>query len=526
MAADPTLQAHLDLLRSREESVSTVLRLTDDDDARAAAQDLTRHFDADGMVLLRKALIARVEPLMTSNTAAGAVRGRIRRVFRQWMRNPHAPVAARERWLLAALWVLLLLRTAAVVVTRGWIGTASGRRFAVGMPNKWGPPAAGRVHHDLLLIDGRLTPGDVVILAENDNHLQEYRQRGMEVVDVRSAKPVLRIWLTDVWPRVRRLARARLRSRSRSSAGWLASFATWEVAWRSIDWECLFTAIGVDVVVDVEEQNALHAIKTCVVGRRGGRTLRLPHTQPDTPGSHTAFWMYHVIAVSSEYLQREYGATWWPAARIVPVGLMFNAPSAGSGAGWLETVRARGPILALFTGSEVGLQRRIHDELAAVTARILRMRPETQLVIKPKPSHTRFISEGAFHDVLLPFVERGRVTVMDPGSNWGNAQDLLRAATVSLTYGGSVVGEALALGAPMVVYPVLPAHETGWVRAVRDRVIFESSERVVAQVAELLDRGGRQSIDDTIRTVYCDPFRDGRALERLTELCLNLRKAA
>jgi hypothetical protein len=526
MVTDPALEAHLDVLRVREASVPTVLRLTDDDEARAAAQDLTRHFDADGLVLLRKSLIARLEPLMTADVAAGAWRGRIQRVFRQWMRDPRAVVAPQERWLLAALWLLVLLRTAAVLVTRGWTSSASGRRFTVGVPNKWGPPAAGRVHHDLLLIDARLTPADVVILAENDRYLQEYRRRGIAVVDVRRARPVRHVWLTDVWPRMRTLAAARLRRGPRSSAGWLASFAAWEVAWRSIDWECLFSAIRVDVVADVEEQNALHAIKTCVVGRRGGRTLRLPHTQPDTPGSHTAFWMYHVIAVSSEYLHREYGATWWPAARIVPVGLIFNAPSADSGAAWLETVRARGPVLALFTGSEVGLQRRIHDELAAVVARILATRPETQLVIKPKPSHTRFISEGAFHEALLPFVQRGRVTVMDPQSNWCSAQDLLRAATVSLTYGGSVVAEALALGAPMVVYPVVPAHETGWVRAVRDRVIFESSERVVSHVAELLDRGGREMVDDAIRAVYCDPFRDGRALERLTDLCLNLRKAA
>jgi hypothetical protein len=69
-------------------------------------------------------------------------------------------------------------------------------------------------------------------------------------------------------------------------------------------------------------------------------------------------------------------------------------------------------------------------------------------------------------------------------------------------------------------------HESAFVRALRGRVLFDSHDETVEALLRALAPAGHDAIDDATRAAYCDPFRDGHALERLADLCLNLRKAA
>ncbi len=367
------------------------------------------------------------------------------------------------------------------------------------------------------------------MLAEGGAFAREYRARGCAVLDANRARVHPGAWLSDVVPRIARLAaRCSVAPLSRADA-WFAGFAAWELAWRSLRWEAVASAVGIRVISDVEEQNPAHALKTAVFGRRGGRTLRLPHTQPDTPGNHTAFWMYHVVAVSSDYPFSTYGSTWWESSSVERVGLLFNSIHDTDGreaAATLAALKARGPVLALFTGSHVGIQPQIHEAIVRLAARALAAHPALHLVIKPKPAHAAFLQNLPCADVLRPAMEAGRATILDPsGRLWCSAQMLLRHASVALTYGGSVVQEALAAGTPIVVQPVVPIHETPWIEAFRGTVVFDDPDAALARIGDILS--GRASLPDRAPLEqYCDPFLDDHALVRLQALVSRMMKAA
>lgn len=520
VAAAAPLAEHMAVLWARENSLPQTVALTESLEAKSAAADLSRHFDTDGLLLVRKALIARIEAWLGPgaqprreplSTAA--------RVFDRWRLDADAPVGWRDRLLLAGLWVALVGRVFLKPFRRGM--TLRRREYAIGVPNKWGPPRPGVAHHDLLAMDPeRFKASDVVILAIDDAYVKEYRALGHPVLQVERAPVPLGIWVSDVLPRVARLAWRRRGVEARAT-GWLTSFAAWEVAWRSLHWEAISGTANIRVICDVEEQNLQHALKTAVFGRRGGKTVRVPFTQPDTPGNHTGFWMYHVVPIANAYLRRVYGASWWEKSIIERVGLIFNSdipPEGPDTARRLAEIAACGPILSVFTGSDVGVQPRIHEAIVEVAARALRENPSLQVVIKPKPSHASFLDRSPIRERLAAFVAARRVTVLRPSDpTWCSAQALLRRSAACLTYGGSVVAEALALGTPTVVYPVVPGHSRSWLDAFRGTVVVESEEAAVALIADTLAGRGR-AVDRNLVRDHCDAFLDQDALGRLRTL--------
>jgi hypothetical protein len=118
------------------------------------------------------------------------------------------------------------------------------------------------------------------------------------------------------------------------------------------------------------------------------------------------------------------------------------------------------------------------------------------------------------------------VTILDPtGSLWCSAQTLLRHASVAVTYGGSVVQEALAAGTPIVVLPVVPIHDTPWIAAFRGTAVLDDPDAALARIADILS-GGAPAPDRARLEQYCDPFLDGGALGRLQALVVRMMKAA
>lgn len=521
------LAEHEAELAARENSVPHTFRLTRSDEAQKAAADLGRHFDTDGLLLIRKSLVARVEAWLGPGTRPHRrPLSTAARVFDAWQVDAAARVGWGNRLFLSVLWVTLVARALLKPIRRGM--TLSRRAYAIGVPNKWGPPRDGVAHNDLIAVDWtRFKRGDVVVLAIGNTYVDEYRALGHPVVRVLKAPVPVGDWVSDVLPRLAWLARCRgvAALTTRNAAGWLASFAAWEMAYRSLKWEAVSGAATIRVITNMEEQNPEHAVKTAVFGRRGGRTVRVPHTQADTPGNHTAFWMYHVVAVSNAYLPRVYGSTWWNRSVIELVGLIFNSPAIEDepSARRLEEIAARGPVLALLTGSQVGIQPLVHEAIIRVAARTLIANPALQLVVKPKPSHASFLDQPPYRDLLAPFVDAGRVTVLQPprrrpesSEAWCSAQTLFRRSSACLTYGGSVVAEALALGVPIVVYPAVKAHVTRWVETFRGTVIVDSEDAAVGLLQEILDRA--PEIDRDLLREHCDAFLDDKALDRLKTL--------
>lgn len=522
-SGDRALQDHVVEMRAREASLDTTMALTSGNAVRRPADDLARHFASDGFLLIRKALIARVEGWL--GPSARPRRQPFRsaaRVFDRWTNDGAATARAHDRWLLAGLWLALAGRAIALPLMRGV--TTRRCAYAIAVQNKWGPRRAGAQHHDLFAVDQRMESCDIAVLASGDAFVHDYEALGHPVIQVGRARVSLTDWAGDVLPRVLRLSARRLTDLPRGAAAWLASFAAWEVAWRSIDWEVVAGTTRIRVITDVEEQNPEHAIKTAVFGRRGGRTVRIPHTQPDTPGNHTAFWMYHVAAVSNAYLPRVYGGTWWDATEVRPVGLIFNASQGeerNAAIDRLDAIASRGPIMVLFTGSDVGVQPLIHDALMRITLRALDAYPQLHLVVKPKPSHTGFLESPPHRLALAQLESAGRVTVLKPSELWCGAQPLLKRSTLCLTYGGSVVTEALALRKPMIVYSPVPAHRTQWVDVFADSIIAASEDDAAERIAAVLERRAPQIPEQLLRE-NCDEFLDDGALSRFTDLVHSL----
>jgi len=516
--ADPARQEHERVIRAREQSVPAVMALTSSAGANAAARALERHFAIDGLTLLRKTLIARVERFLESPAASRPPVAWLERVLANWTADRAAARAGfAERAGLAALWIALLGRAIAMPFARGV--TRAHRTFRLGVPNKWGPPRPGASHHDLLLVDGvSFVEGDVVVLAENNAHVDAYRERGIAVADVKRGPIAPGTWFGEVVPRVARLAMRGAVARTSDARDYAAWFAAWETGWKSLEWEAVATSTVPRIVVDVEEQNPAHAVKTAVFRRRGGRTLRLPHTQPDTPGNHTAFWMYDLVAVSSLYPADTYGDTWWKGGRIEPVGLMFVDDSAleAEADARAKALTGGAPSLVFFTGSHVGIQPVIHEAIVRVAAEALDRHPDLKVIIKPKQSHVTFFDRPPYDALIGAHRVSGRIVVLDPArGQWTSAQALLRNCSACLTYGGSVVWEALALGTPLVLYPVVEGHDTPWLRAFRSSLVVDDAAEAGARIDAILERRAAPVPESAVKT-YCDPFRDGRGLERLT----------
>lgn len=316
------------------------------------------------------------------------------------------------------------------------------------------------------------------------------------------------------------------------------------VRW-ALPWEAFTQHYQADYLLDDEEYSALPIVKTLVLNRHGGKTLRLPLTMPDYPGAHLAYLHYDVFASASEYPKHEYGQSWSPHTVCVPVGLMFNDalydPRLLKGSekttALLERLRAEGKrILVVLTDStfwwadgSYGMPRQ-HDSLRIIKIAldVAGTRDDLVVLVKPKGSGL-FLRHPPYSDVLAPAQQLGKAYVLTPQDGYGATDDyavalqfVLPYATVCLSTVGSAVYETLAAGVPVFALadPLSYPFRTSLAQRLSGIVVFTDERKLRHELQQVLDTGKWTLLGWEEILPLADPFRDGQAIERLRAIVL------
>ena len=80
----------------------------------------------------------------------------------------------------------------------------------------------------------------------------------------------------------------------------------------------------VDFLLNVDEYTASHIVHGILLRAAGGRLVRWPHSQVDSPGATLELLGYDLFLNGGPYLAETYGETWRPACRRESVGLIKN----------------------------------------------------------------------------------------------------------------------------------------------------------------------------------------------------------
>lgn len=462
---------------------------------------------------------------------------------------PTRPVAARivrRAWRALKRVGMLLLRPVPGGLTP--FGPAQRSHYRVAKLNKHGPGIRGPIRSDLFLADGkRILLGDILVILSKVyvpslGSPDRYERLGVSCTDTDGwSMPVWHL-LREVLPRFLRFnALLCLDPETSPADAYLKDVATMLVG-SSLPWEAFMQHYRVDCLIDDEEFSPLHIVKTMILNRYGGRTLRLPHSMIDTPGSLLSYLHYDVFASPSEYPRLDYSSSWSAHTACVPVGQMFNDslsdPRLQSGSEkaktLLERLRTEGKqVLVVLTDSTfwwadnaTGLPRQ-HDSfrIIRIALDIARERDDLVVLVKPKGGKVSFLKHPPYSDVLAPARDAGKAYVLTPEDGYGATDDyavalqfVLPYATVCLCMSGSAVYESLAAGVPVFALPYSPSHRTSLTERLREIVVFNDEGRLRQEIEQVLDSGKWSPPEEIVNLV--DPFRDGRAIERLRAIVL------
>jgi hypothetical protein len=432
-----------------------------------------------------------------------------------------------------------ILRFVAIPLIKGcsWSGPRSRPYFKVASDNKWVPNQYLGARDDLFLVDGKRFKKEDVLIVFNPRQPEapesRYRAEGVATIDPACLPVPLKFWLTDFMPRVLRFIGSAVPLSFSEPLSTVFLRLALQVIRSSVDFEILLQHVRIGTLTSIVEYATSHIVRTLVLNRYGGRTLRLPHSQLDCPGVVSAYLHYDLFCSSGGYLPAAWGESWSPRTRREAVGLMFNegngaAPQSEAAEGaeqLIKTLEREGRrLLTVFTGSNTGwdLAEEMDWQTLAFVLKLCRQRDDLVVVIKPKFSHESFLEAPRFRALLDPYRGTGRVHFLH--RRWGmecTSTYALKHSVACVAAHGSVVAEALAEGVPVFV-PPFPEHKTPWVEQLLGTVFFESFQDFEAALEASVDGALPRSADLQLMRKWFDPYCDGRAIERMKELVLAL----
>lgn len=435
-----------------------------------------------------------------------------------------------------------LARLGVVPLRRGWVwsGPRSRPFFKVASDNKWAPGQYLGARNDLFLVDGERVRAEDVLIVFNPSqpHTSEagYRAAGATVINPHHLAVPLGFWLTDFVPRVLRFLASTISFGLHGPYGAAVLHHAIDLVVSSVDFEILLRHVRLGTLTSVVEYHPSHIIRTLVLNRYGGRTMRIPHSQLDSPGAVSAYLHYDMVCSSGTYLPTAWGKTWSPHTRWESVGLMFNQVVATpSASGDSERAReliagllAKGKrLVSILTGSNGGwsLAEEMDWRVIAAVLDSCARRDDLVIVIKPKGDQEGYLELPRFRALLDPHRLAGRVHYLH--GRWGTectAHYVMKHSTLCVAAHGSVVVEAMVLGVPVLV-PPFPEHKTPWVQRFLGSTFFdEFSDFQMALQAAL--EGAPAPVDPKLVREWFDPFCDGRAVERMRAVVLALNRAS
>jgi hypothetical protein len=292
-------------------------------------------------------------------------------------------------------------------------------------------------------------------------------------------------------------------------------------------WRIAFN-VSFESYLDITEYRAQHNIKAIVFQKFGGRLVRVPHSQMDSPGSVLSYLGYHVFLSGGDYQRETYGHSWSPRVRCLSVGLfqkdrrMSRSVDLSIAAAVEERLREGRRLAVFFSSGLVVGRAAVLDALAALRSAV----SETDswvVVIKPKGMREAMYDwmesdprlAHWLHSPCVVAVHYDRPDIERCPVGW-----LIDRMDFGVCLGGSVQVEALTSGIPVF------AHQLVWQDTPYTRALVEygflhadgkSLERALCQYVS--DPGSFKIHFDRFQQWF-DPFGDDQAWVRIAGVLL------
>ena len=454
--------------------------------------------------------------------------------------TPHAPPGAMApvrrdwrtgmmHWASLVAWGIAFIGSATMIMLTSGRQRVNPRHFCVIAPNVWSMDIW------LMLKDaaetlGAWTPDALAFISERKD-APKFHAGSFTVIDP-DRLPVPRAeWRRQIlWPGLKlvgSILKIAVSGRKDSRAVELAVRCLNQAATSLAIWRTAYN-VRCRWYLDFADTGSLHNLKAIVFRKFGGRLVRWPYTQMESPGVALSYLGYDLFLSGGPYQAETYRGSWYPVCKSLSVGQVrndrrFNAARRvrkdyGNA---IEARLQRGErMIVLFTFSDnVAFQSIILDTLAA-GLNAVRGRDGWFLVIKPKESDRfyeimkhdpRFVNQPLPENVVCLRYGDSAKEICPAG--W-----LIQRMALGITVPSSVQAEGLATGKLIFAYfPIL--QDTPYKHFLKEHgLLFDSFSALEDAIRRIVEDPGsvHVPVEEVRRTV--DPFGDDEALERIAAL--------
>lgn len=445
--------------------------------------------------------------------------------------------ATIRHWVSAATAGVRFLCEATLLLLKHGVSRTVPTGCRVASPNFWPEDRwvrLRRAFEDL----GTSSPSDLCIVMERSDK-QELRHGKFLTVDPMTFQVPRWAWLRRVYlPGIRLFLELFLLSFAAvrdARCLELVAECFRQASYSLLVWRIAFN-VSFESYLDNVEYLPQHNVKAIIFRKFGGKLVRIPHSQMDTPGAAFSYLGHDVFLSGGDYQRATYGRSWSPATRSVSVGQIQNDRRVaarqrvtGDAARRIGEFLQEGRRLAVFFGSSLRAGRfQVLDALAALRLGLSGL-DDWFVVMKPKGTHQDFYRWMEEDVRLQGWLDDTRVIAVrydGSGTEVCPAGWLIGQMAFGVCMGGSVQIESLTRGVPVFAFRRI-WQDTPYTQALVDFGLLHSEPASLAKALR------QRAIDPTAFAIpydwfrkRFDPFTDDQALLRMASVLLGREERA
>lgn len=413
-----------------------------------------------------------------------------------------------------------------------------------------GPCLESRLWGDALFLvdDDSIKVKDVVILADRYTRTGEilneadYNKAGVPIVDVRRAKMSIKRYLNEVIFRCHHFFYCLLSGLLKIDKAFSALIVPAQIS-NMIDWIAVCDQAFFKTYLDIDEHSYPHIIRTIISRRYGSYTIFFPHGIVQRMGSEKAYLGYSLALLPGHHLVLAYGKNWKQDMVIHIVGNVKNDGVVAYGKGLKnyssnefehlikKLKECDRKIISFFPGSISSDYYVVERNLAFVklAAKVASKWANAIVLIKPKRAHTQFFRSRKCNNLLLPYIDKGDIQIIDGENGITCSVQCLALNSdvcVSMSAVGQSVGsswiEAMMLGRPSFGYdPRESSLTTPLFDKFSGNLIFKTDGEILSAIGQVLTGTWQNPLWEMAK-YYFDPYCDGMSISRIREILVKL----